>query len=102
MKEGINQHIEQIRILCEVHRVKSLSLFGSAAKGTMTEQSDFDFLVRFSDSVPLLDYADNYFNFLNGLKDILEKDVDLVSEKSLKNKILIQEINNTKRSIYES
>lgn len=102
MNGNIGDHIEQIHALCQKHQVKSLALFGSAASQKMTPQSDVDLLVRFSDAVPLLDYADNYFALLEGLKQILHRDVDLVSEKSLKNKVLIDEINNTKQPIYES
>jgi predicted nucleotidyltransferase len=33
--------------ICRLHQVKELSLFGSAARGEMRPDSDFDFLVDF-------------------------------------------------------
>lgn len=96
----IKKNIPKIHQLCKIHGVESLSLFGSAAKNELTKQSDVDFLVRFSSSIALLDYADNYFNLLEKLKNLFKRKVDLVSEKSLKNPILIKEINDTKVSLY--
>lgn len=84
-----------------MHKVESISLFGSAATGSFNKNSDLDFLVRFSSSINLLDYADNYFDFLEALKKVFNRNIDLVSEKSLKNPILKNEIDTTKISIYE-
>jgi len=60
--------------------VASMSLFGSAARGESTLESDLDFLVTFND-VP------GIFGFLE-LKDYLEalfqRPVDLVTEGALK------------------
>src|SRR5947209_5753654 len=33
--------------ICRLHQVKELSLFGSAARGEMTPESDYDLLVDF-------------------------------------------------------
>lgn len=101
MASAIQHNLSQIKELCRTHHVDSISLFGSAAKNEMNETSDYDFLVRFSKSIALLEYADNYFDLLEKLKNLLKRNVDLVSEKSLKNPILIEEINKTKVSIYE-
>ncbi len=86
--------------LCKKHKVKSISLFGSAARNSMKEGSDIDFLVEFSENIDVLDYADNYFSLLEGLEDIFERRIDLVSVKSLKNPILKEEINRSKVDLY--
>jgi uncharacterized protein len=96
------KHIEKIERLCQSHSVNDLFIFGSAAKNQLTGESDIDFLVSFLPKIDLLDYADNYFSLLEALEQIMERKVDLVSSKSLKNPILIEEINKTKISIYES
>jgi predicted nucleotidyltransferase len=98
----IKNNMSKIQALCKSHNVISFSLFGSAARNEMKDNSDFDFLVRFSTDVQLLDYADNYFDLLFQLEELFQRKVDLVSEKSLKNPILIQEINNSKISLYEA
>lgn len=96
----IKQNIQQIEKLCKEHKVDSFALFGSAINDTIDKSSDIDFLVKFSNSIALLDYADNYFDLLEKLEMLLRRPIDLVSEKSLKNPILIQEINKSKIPLY--
>ena len=96
----IKDKLDEINALCKVHRVKSLALFGSAAADSMKECSDIDFLVQFSDDIDVLEYADNYFLFLEKLENLIGKKIDLVSGKSLKNKILIEEIDRSKIELY--
>jgi len=102
MVKGIENNIHKIIDLCKVHQVDAFYIFGSATTDHFNKNSDYDFLVRFNKSIELLNYADNYFTLLDKLKRILNRNVDLVSERSLKNTILIKEINSTKISLYES
>ncbi|OOG75333.1 nucleotidyltransferase family protein [Algoriphagus sp. A40] len=98
----VEKKLSQLTVLCKAHQVDSLALFGSAAHGDFGDSSDLDFLVSFSNSIELLDYADNYFGLLEKLESLFNRPIDLVSEKSLKNPILIAEINRSKVSLYES
>ncbi len=75
-------------------------LFGSAAKGNFTKDSDLDFLVQFSDKVGVLDYADNFFSLVEALEALFERRVDLLTISSLKNPILKEEIEKTKVMLY--
>lgn len=100
MDKLIKDQLDSIISLCELHRVESFALFGSAANDTMHEDSDLDFLVEFSDKIDVLDYADNYFSFMEALEALTGKKIDLVSAKSLKNPILIEEINRSKVDLY--
>jgi predicted nucleotidyltransferase len=63
--------------------VKSLSLFGSATRGTTTAESDLDFLVEYEGMATF----DRYM----GLKELLEREfqtpIDLVTVRSLKPQI---------------
>ncbi|MHB1456273.1 MAG: nucleotidyltransferase family protein [Armatimonadota bacterium] len=45
---------ENIKDIADEYSVKQMSLFGSYANGTANEDSDVDFLVEFSTSVPTL------------------------------------------------
>lgn len=96
----IEDKIPDLIALCKTHRVDSFDLFGSAVKNAMNEDSDLDFLVQFSAEIDVLDYADNYFEFLKQLEILTGKKVDLVSKKSLKNPILIEEIERSKVELY--
>jgi predicted nucleotidyltransferase len=77
-----------------------LYVFGSVLNEKFNEKSDLDFLVSFNKNIELLDYADNYFNFLFSLEDLFSRNIDLVTEKSLKNPYFIKELENTKQLIY--
>ncbi len=100
MVKIIEDKLTGITDLCKSHNVLSIALFGSAAKNNMTETSDIDFLVQFSEDIDVLNYADNYFSFLEKLENLIGRKIDLVSKKSLKNPILISEINRFKIDLY--
>jgi len=98
--ELIKNKLDEIITACKEHHVETISLFRSAAKNAMHEGSDIDLLVEFSDDIEVLEYADNYFSLLEQLQSILNKKVDLVSCKSLKNPILKEEIYQSKVDLY--
>lgn len=100
MTELIQNKLDDIISLCKKHRVNAISVFGSAAKGTLNEDSDIDLLVEFSQDIDVLDYADNYFSLLEQLQDIFNRKVDLVSIKSLKNPVLKEQIYQSKIDLY--
>ena len=100
MNELFFQKREELAAICKKHSIKSMALFGSAAKGTMNDKSDIDLLIDFTDDVDLLDYADNYFSLLHALEHILGRNVDLVTYKSLRNPVLLAEINKYKIELY--
>ncbi len=85
---------------CKQHHVETISLFGSAAKNALREDSDIDLLVEFSDDIEVLEYADNYFSLLDRLQGILNRKVDLASIKSLKNPVLKEEVYRSKVDLY--
>lgn len=60
--------------------VKSLSLFGSVARGEERSDSDVDILVEFKGKATLDRYMDTKFY----LEDLLERKVDLVTPKAIK------------------
>jgi predicted nucleotidyltransferase len=104
MNPIIEKHLPELVALCKKYRVERMYVFGSAARGDDFDEatSDVDFLYLFSDKVPLEDYADNFFDFMFALDDLLGRKVDLVSEKSLSNPYLIASINKDKKLIYEA
>ena len=95
----LQQHIEQIKALCTANKVDSLFAFGSVTTNAFTEQSDVDLLVDIHDSDPI-SYTEKYFEIKFKLQEILNRKIDLLEQKSLKNKYLIQEIDQTKVLIY--
>ncbi len=100
MLKQVEDSLQDIIALCKSHDVKSIALFGSAANGIVNEKSDIDFLIQFAEDIDVLDYADNYFSLLSKLEKLMGKKIDLLSAKSLKNPILIEEINRSKIDLY--
>lgn len=91
---------ELTRIL-KGYRVKRAYVFGSVCTEAFNNSSDIDLLVRFEEGIEPMEYSDNYFNLLFRLRDFLGREVDLISETSLKNPYLIRSVNRTKQIIYE-
>ena len=60
--------------------LKSLALFGSAARGTQRPESDFDLLYEFEEDAATLDRLLDLQDFL---EELLGRKVDLVSRKYL-------------------
>ena len=100
MEKILTDKLKEIIVICKKQNIDSIAVFGSAARNEMNENSDIDFLVKFSNKINVLDYADNYFSVHEKLEKLIGKKVDLVSVKSLKNPILISEINNSKIELY--
>ena len=75
-------------------------VFGSANTDAFNENSDIDFLISFKKEVTLEEYADNFFDLMFELEDLLGRDVDLVTEKTLSNPYFIRSVEQTKQLIY--
>ena len=71
-------------------------LFGSRSRGEERDDSDYDILVSFDNNVGLFKYA----SIIADLENILQKGVDLVSEKSLLPWVR-ETVNHDKILIYE-
>ncbi len=99
MEKLIEQNLPEIKQLMKRYGVEKAYLFGSAAKGTMKQDSDVDFIIRFPDDMHYTTYADNYFALADALEALLKKDVELVAEETLQNPYLLQSINSHKMQL---
>ena len=66
--------------LAERFGVTSLALFGSFARDQATDRSDVDVLVRFNGPAT----SKTYFGVQFYIEDLLDRPVDLVTEKALR------------------
>jgi uncharacterized protein len=94
-------YIEKISALCQKNKVKNLYVFGSVLTERFTDKSDIDLIVDI-DSVDPLDYADNYFNLKFALEDLLNRQIDLLENKAIRNPFLRESIDNSKTLLYAS
>lgn len=95
----IQEHIDEIRQLCEDYQVAEMYVFGSILTDQFLSDSDIDFLVRFSGVDPL-EYFDNFMDFKENLEKLFSRSVDLVEMQTLKNPILIRSIDRNKKILY--
>jgi predicted nucleotidyltransferase len=76
---GLNIATAEFMDLCRQNDVKVISIFGSAARGEATDQSDIDLLVEFSKRKSLLDLV----SLERKISAIFGKKVDLLTEAAL-------------------
>lgn len=95
----IEKNIASINRLCDKYFVDTLYVFGSVLSSNFNKSSDIDLIVSFK-SIDLNDYADNYFDFKFSLEELLNRKIDLIEEKVIKNPFLIRSINSSKKVIY--
>ena len=95
----INQHIDQIKLLCESNSVRSLYSFGSVNTDKFSSESDIDLIVDIDDDDPV-SYSEKYFNLKFNLEDLLKRQIDLLESKAIRNRFLKTEIDRTKVFIY--
>lgn len=97
--EFLAKHQEQIIGLCQKHHVGALYVFGSVLGEKFNAESDIDFVARF-ENVSLDDYADNYFDFCEAMENLLDREVDVVVESSIRNPFFKEEIEETKQLLF--
>jgi uncharacterized protein len=78
-REDVVAAIKANRRMLKRYSVRSLALFGSAARNKMRRGSDIDVLVQFDKTT----WA-NYIGLKFYLEDLLGREVDLVTPKALK------------------
>lgn len=76
----LRAHLPELR---ERFGVQQLRLFGSVARGTALPDSDVDVLVGFDGPAT----AKRYFGVQFYLEDLLQRPVDLVTEKALRERL---------------
>ncbi|MFN8431463.1 MAG: nucleotidyltransferase domain-containing protein [Spirosomataceae bacterium] len=81
-------------------KVESAFLFGSVLTENFNSESDIDFIINFQEKIDPLEKGELYWNLYDNLKNKLDHEVDIISEKSLKNPYFIKEINHSKLKIY--
>jgi len=74
---------EQILKIAAKHGARKVWVFGSVARGEADERSDVDFLVEMEPGRSLLDMG----GLLMELRELLGRDVDVVTERGLKPRI---------------
>src|SRR3989338_1452884 len=76
---NINEISEKATPVLRAYPIKYAGVFGSFARGEENEKSDIDILIDYGRPFSLLDLV----GLQNRLKDILKRDVDVVTERGV-------------------
>lgn len=97
----IEVNMEKIAALCRRYKVSKLWVFGSVLTPRFNDESDVDFLVDFDEhKIDLLDYADNFFDFIHAIEAVIGRKVDMVVNKSIKNRFFREEVDATRQLLW--
>lgn len=99
MNTILSENLNELKKLCTIYNVVKMYAFGSVCTDKFNDQSDVDLLISF-DNLSIEQYTDNYFDLHEKLEQLLNRKIDLLTEKSLSNPYFIQSINQTKQLIY--
>ncbi len=79
----LKKNRDDILRIAAKHGVRNIRIFGSVARGQADKDSDIDFLVEMEPGRTLLDMG----GFLMEVRELLGRDVDVVTERGLKERI---------------
>ena len=86
--------------LFKENKIKNAYVFGSVVSDKFTDESDIDLLINFKEGLEPLEKGEIWWNLYDKLREIFNREVDLLIESSLKNPYFIEEINEKKQLIY--
>jgi len=99
MNRILSDKIEELKQLCITYGVKSMYVFGSVCTEDFNDASDIDFLISF-ENLSVEEYTNNYFDLHYKLEALFEREIDLLTERSITNPYFIKSIEQTKSLIY--
>ena len=100
MNRLIEKKRDDLIRLCARYRVRRLEIFGSALTNRFDPHTgDLDFLVEFLQLQPG-EYADTYFGLLEALRELFQRNIDLVMTSAIKNRYFLESINRSRTVLY--
>jgi len=103
MQPIVENRKEELKRICERLKIRRLYAFGSAVSSDkFRENSDIDFLITFDESISPEEYSENYFQLMDRLKELFNREIDVITERSLSNPYFIESVNKSKVLIYEA
>tara|TARA_R110000868_G_scaffold46851_4_gene154384 strand:- start:742 stop:1050 length:309 start_codon:yes stop_codon:yes gene_type:complete len=102
MQSILEKRKDDLKHICQSLKVKRLYAFGSVVSNNFTDESDIDFLISFIDNLSIEEYTNNFFELHYKLRALFNRDIDIVTERSLSNPYFIESINKSKALLYEA
>jgi predicted nucleotidyltransferase len=96
----VEQHLPKLLELCKKYNVRRLDVIGSAARNDFDpDRSDVDFVVEFND-FNVSNAADRFLGLMIDLEDLLQRRIDLVSYRAIRNPYFKQMVDQTRVNLY--
>jgi uncharacterized protein len=103
MQPIIEKRKQELKDICKKLKIKRLYAYGSAVTSDkFRENSDIDFLISFHDNISPEEYSENYFQLQYQLRELFDREIDVITERSLSNPYFIESVNKNKVLIYEA
>jgi len=97
----IENHFDQLVALCKKYKVERVYAFGSVVTGKFdVSSSDIDLIVELA-PLPPLEKGENLLSLWNELEELYGREVDLLTDKPIRNPYLKKTIEETKQLIYD-
>jgi len=102
MIEAIRRQCKAIAQLCQKYNVAYLDMFGSATQPERFDpaRSDIDFVVEFAE-LTTTDAFQRFMGLKMALERLLERPVDLLMARAIRNAYLLQTIERQRVRLYE-
>ena len=101
LQDLIKSKLVEFTAICQRFNVKNLYAFGSSITNRFDENSsDVDLLIEIDENDPL-ERGEKLLGIWDELENLFQRKVDLLTPSSLKNPILIKNIDATKILIYD-
>ncbi|MCB9201729.1 MAG: nucleotidyltransferase domain-containing protein [Flavobacteriales bacterium] len=101
MTSILSKNIKKLSTLFNSNKVNKVYVFGSVLREDFNKDSDIDIIIDFQPNLDPIEKGELWWKLYDELRSIFKREVDIINEKKLKNPFFIQEINNTKKLIYE-
>lgn len=102
MQQLLEERKKELIAICQVLNIKRLYAFGSIMSDNFRDDSDIDFLISFAENLTVDEYTRNYFTLHYKLRELFNREIDIVTERTLSNPYFIESINESKQLIYEA
>ena len=100
MTISVDEQQDEIAAVCREYGIERLFVFGSAIRDDFIPgDSDIDLLVEFG-PIEVTKKFHTYLDAREAFRRIFQADVDLVMRGAVKNKVIANEIDRTKKLIY--
>ena len=96
----ITNKLDDIRYLMQKHKVAKGYIFGSAVTEKFNDGSDVDVLVEVDETLDPADLGMHLWDLQFELEEMLGRNVDLLTSRSLRNTLFIKSVNASKELIY--